>query len=375
MTTLIHTLKYKEPHLRDYKGDVTKRWAVYWYIFDTKNERWIRQVKWISINLNPRERYTEAERLISEIKKDLKRGFTGDAKKNIPRIEEAIDMAIAFKSNYLSSRTSQSYTNIAAKFKKWAKKNCPVMKVTDFTKYDANRFLNELFIKKKFAAKTINCYTQYLQAIFNYIGELHKLDENPFKKKKLKEAVPEITVWDDGSKKKLADYTRVNEPELFIIILLVYHCFIRPNEIRLLKIKDIDLDKGIVRINASTSKTNIFKSPTLSNQLIELLQPIASSYNKNLYLFSDELRPGPKPISRNIISMRFKHIREKLGISKELKLYSFKHTGNSELIDLGINIRELQLQNGHTSIAMTERYIYRLNSGANLNIKMNVKNL
>ena len=73
-------------------------------------------------------------------------------------------------------------------------------------------------------------------------------------------------------------------------------------------------------------------------------------------------------MSINIMTSRFVKIREDLGLSKMYKLYSWKHTGNIAAERAGISMRELQEQNGHTTIATTEIYFRKLKANQNPNL-------
>lgn len=164
---------------------------------------------------------------------------------------------------------------------------------------------------------------------------------------------------------KLSAYLKENNKNMFLFVLLVYHCFIRPAEILKLKIKDVDFEKGIIRISSSISKNNKTSYTTMSNQLMELMQEYKEK-DKELYIFSSRMNPGLGSLGRNTVTTRFRIICRKLQLPEDLKLYNFKHTGNTEMIQKGMNIRELQLQNRHSDISITERYLYRLGGNANL---------
>lgn len=353
------------PKVRDYDGDLSKRWAV-WVNVPAGNTT-ERRIYWISQKFKTKlERYAEADRIINEIQDKVNRGEWADIKKvstGYERLENALNSALEFKKNYISNRTYQSYSNLVKRLNKWIRKEgLQNIRVDQFTEFHANAFIQIISSGK--SAKTINSYTGYLASLWERIGKLTPC-KNVFKIDRLPEKQPDIALWDPASLDKITSYLKENDPGMFLVVLLIFHCFMRPNEIRQVQFKDIDLDRGIIKVSGQKSKSRRFKYPTLSRQLIDVFLSMASNYPADYFIISRGFKPGPEPISRNIISERFKKIRRALGIQDVLKLYSFKHTGNTKMIEKGLNIRELQAQNGHHDISITERYLQRLYSNAN----------
>ena len=68
------------------------------------------------------------------------------------------------------------------------------------------------------------------------------------------------------------------------------------------------------------------------------------------------------------MTTKFTKIRDDMGLSNMYKLYSWKHTGNIAAERAGISLRELQEQNGHTTVATTEIYFRKMKANQNPNI-------
>jgi integrase len=67
--------------------------------------------------------------------------------------------------------------------------------------------------------------------------------------------------------------------------------------------------------------------------------------------------------------MRFNKFRDELNLSKEIKFYSWKHSGASELKDAGANMYEIQRHFRHKSVTTTEQYWRKRLGGTKDNIK------
>lgn len=73
--------------------------------------------------------------------------------------------------------------------------------------------------------------------------------------------------------------------------------------------------------------------------------------------------------------LRFNTIRDELGLNKDYKLYSMKHTGAGFLLDVpGITIKDIQEHLGHTDIHSTYQYIKKYRGMTSEKIKHNFPN-
>lgn len=139
-----------------------------------------------------------------------------------------------------------------------------------------------------------------------------------------------------------------------------YYCAIRPNELRQLRIRDIDLEKQVVRIPAPVAKNRTTELVNIPAQMVRALRSIGiEGMCRDWLLFSSDGHPGEKMYGRNTMAFRFNRIRNKLGIPSEYKLYSYKHTGGVRLVSAGVDVWELQRHFRHRSVDTTERYIRR----------------
>jgi len=348
---------YSKVKIRDYQGEIKKRWCVYWFE-DRK-----RKVIWISIKLDRAGRYVQAHKIKTEVESKLNGTFVT----NDTPIIDALNEILTFFERDVSLRTLQSYQAEVHKLIDWLKqKKLHRLKISEFNENMAKKFYNEVYFIQKISNKTINSYVGYLKTIFNRISKQYVRIENPFVWfHKMHEDEPQIVVWDEQNKQRLSTYLKQLDSPLRLAVLFIYHCFIRPNEARQLQFKDIDLKRGIVRVKSTIAKNNRVRYPTMSEQIIEILTPMVAMFPADFYIFSKKLQPGFFPVSRNIISNYFRKVRIDAGIPNYLNMYAFKHTGNTEMLEKGATLEDLMLQNGHHDFAITRKYIKRLYSKAN----------
>lgn len=162
--------------------------------------------------------------------------------------------------------------------------------------------------------------------------------------------------------------------QLYLACMMMYYCFIRPgNEMRHLKVGDIDLEAGTIKIPLNTAKSKRTEIVTMPNQLIELCREYGLvEADKGLYVFSKRKTYGNIALSENVMAYRFNRVRDRLGLPRGYKYYSFKHTGATTLHQSGnVSMRELMDQLRHTKLEATQHYVKRHAGVINTRIREN----
>jgi integrase len=147
------------------------------------------------------------------------------------------------------------------------------------------------------------------------------------------------------------------DPDLWLACQFLYYCFIRPGELRLLKIGDIFFDENKICLRAEISKNK--KQQYVTIPLAFRSQVAALAYrapNEFVFFKSD----CTKPLPINSMMNRFRVVLRALGFGKEYKFYSWKHTGAVACVRAGASLKELQIQLRHYSLEEVDRYIRQL---------------
>ena len=162
----------------------------------------------------------------------------------------------------------------------------------------------------------------------------------------------------DNDRRLLMAAMRKYDRQLWIVCLLQYYCAIRPGECRLLKVGDLDFDAETIRVPKEVSKNREGETVVMPVQLVRQLKKEGyAEAEKRLYLFSASGTPGDRLLGKNYFRNHFNLLRNKLGLSQDYKLYSFKYTGGVALVNAGIDTWELQRHFRHKSIDTTEHYL------------------
>jgi len=143
------------------------------------------------------------------------------------------------------------------------------------------------------------------------------------------------------------------------IIETLYSCGLRVSELCNLKISDLYLDEGFIKVEGKGSK--------------QRLVPISERAIKEIkYWLMDRSHGRIKPgfedivflarwgngISRIMIFHLIKELAEKAGIQKVISPHTFRHSFATHLLEGGANLRAIQAMLGHESIATTEIYTH-----------------
>lgn len=144
------------------------------------------------------------------------------------------------------------------------------------------------------------------------------------------------------------------------ILETMYSCGLRVTEVTELKISQLYLDLGFIRVRGKGDK--------------ERLVPIGNSASKYISIYKKNIRPqvdvkkgnedilflnrrGTK-LSRVMIFYIIKDLALKAGIKKTVSPHTFRHSFATHLIEGGADLRAVQEMLGHASIITTEIYTH-----------------
>ncbi|MCT4636251.1 MAG: site-specific integrase [Bacteroidales bacterium] len=303
--------------------------------------------------------------------------LTGRSKKTAKSVTYFLSDYLTYKKSQLKKKSYESYVSKLRLFNSW-------LKVNKFGDYDVaaldNRiilkFFNFLIKERELARPTVEKYKVNLSDFFKYLRKKKVVFVNP-----VYDIVYPSKVVDKSAKpfprgvlKNILEIIKESDPQLFLACMFIYYCFLRPSyELRFLKIKDLNLDEGLLWVNPSHSKTGRAETIDIPDQLIELCRYVydLELYNHEFYVFGNGGRPGPNHYGVNTLREKFNRIRDKNGISKDYKFYSMKHTGAGILLESGATISELMSQLRHTELTSTQHYIRRHFGDRNNKVRKN----
>lgn len=143
------------------------------------------------------------------------------------------------------------------------------------------------------------------------------------------------------------------------ILETLYSCGLRVSELCNLKLSDLYLDEGFIKVEGKGSKQRLVPiSQRAISEINGWLENRIDGKIKQGYEDYVFLARWGKNISRIMVFHLIKELAEKAGIKKTISPHTFRHSFATHLLEGGANLRAIQAMLGHESIATTEIYTH-----------------
>lgn len=178
---------------------------------------------------------------------------------------------------------------------------------------------------------------------------------------KLKRILPDVLSFDEIE--KIIAQIDLSKPEggrNKAILETMYSCGLRVSEVVNLKLSNLYLDVGFIRVIGKGDK--------------ERLVPVGSDAVKYINIYRNDIRvhiaiePGQEDflflnrrgskLSRVMIFLIIKELCRMAGITKNISPHTFRHSFATHLVEGGADLRAVQEMLGHESITTTEIYTH-----------------
>jgi len=138
------------------------------------------------------------------------------------------------------------------------------------------------------------------------------------------------------------------------IIATFYATGLRCNELRDLKIGDIDSQRMVIHVREA--KGGIPRDIGLSPLLLERLKVYWRWRRPTNWLFPSKMRPD-QPMERKTIRMACNLAGRRAGIDRPVTPHVFRHSCATHMLEAGADLRTIQVLLGHADIQTTARYL------------------
>jgi integrase len=211
---------------------------------------------------------------------------------------------------------------------------------------------------RKISNRTYNNILQSLRCCFNFLVEKEFLIINPFFKIHQRQTEQtEIIAFNQEELTLISSTLPSYNFDLYVVALLVFNCFLRPQEIVRLQVRHLKGVHEYLPIPGNVSKNKKNESIAMTPAVRSALEKLDFNFPGDYYVFSKHLKRGDCQIAPTRIAEEWKKYCLKYGIEKNI--YALKHTGNGMALENGANVRDLQLQNRHSSLDQTQKYLDR----------------
>jgi integrase/recombinase XerD len=143
------------------------------------------------------------------------------------------------------------------------------------------------------------------------------------------------------------------------ILEILYSCGLRVSELCNLKLSDLYLEEGFIKVEGKGSKQRLI--PISQRGINELKNYFIDRNHISIkkgfedYVFISKRGTN---ISRIMVFHIIKVLAENIGLKKTISPHTFRHSFATHLLEGGCNLRAIQSMLGHESIATTEIYMH-----------------
>ena len=178
---------------------------------------------------------------------------------------------------------------------------------------------------------------------------------------KLKRALPDILSFEEIE--DVLSQIDLSKPEggrNKAIVETMYSCGLRVSEIVNLKISNLHLEVGFIRVIGKGDKERLVPVGKSAVKFINIyknkirVHTNATAGNEDILFLNNR---GSK-LSRVMIFLIIKDLVKKAGIKKNISPHTFRHSFATHLIEGGADLRAVQEMLGHESITTTEIYTH-----------------
>jgi integrase/recombinase XerD len=211
------------------------------------------------------------------------------------------------------------------------------------------KFLLHLVQQRKLAPSTVEIHRAALK--FLYVKTLHRawFDESIPRARK-RQRLPAVLSADEVT--RILDHT--TNIKHWVMIATFYATGLRCNELRNLKISDIDSQRMVIHVREA--KGGIPRDIALSPALLERLRVYWRRSKPKDWLFPSKMRPQ-QMMERKSIRFACNVAGRRAGIDKPVTPHVFRHSFATHMLEAGADLRTIQILLGHADIQTTARYL------------------
>lgn len=143
------------------------------------------------------------------------------------------------------------------------------------------------------------------------------------------------------------------------MVELTYASGLRVSELIDLKISDLHMQMGFIKVFGKGSKERIVpvnkEAIEIIKEYLENIRPKFANIKSKDYLF---LNQHGYPLTRQSFFLMIKDKAKKVGITKDISPHKLRHSFASHLLERGLDLRLIQEMLGHEDISTTEIYTH-----------------
>lgn len=260
----------------------------------------------------------------------------------------------------LRKKTAVDYQNRLVQLLKYE----AVHRVGDICCFDRryiSRFLDYIFLEIGDGAVTRNNYLTWLSTLSTWLVEKGFLEHKPSDKinyLKVSRRNKQRRLITQEELTAIRDYLMQTNRHYLLACYMIYYMFIRPKELSYIRIGDISVMQRTLVIRAEYSKNRTTQVVTIPEKVLMLMLRLGVLNNPPEYfLFGSRFRPNARRHSEAHIRYYWlETVRPALRLTDDVKFYSLKDSGITNMIRSGQDLLTVRDQARHSSVEITDMY-------------------
>lgn len=312
-----------------------------------------------------RERLLSAQKIADELNRKLAGGWSPLYETTDSRLYTTISV---MRDKFLRHKeaegvrpaTMTSYKCLTGMFLRWCEDSGRASRYSGtFLKRDAVEYMDYTLERGK-SNRNYDNVLKMQKVFFSWGLENCYCRENPFAtiKPLPKEKKKRILI-DANSRSSIDEYLKTRHPQLRLFIHLIYTSAMRPKEISMIRLRDINLKDHYIRVPAESSKNKKERVATITGPIIEYIASLMKTHQDgDMFLFGATVgsMPGKTKMSMARMRKKWMDVRSELGLPNEMQLYSFRDTGLVDLLHAGVDPLTVQHHADHSSLDVQRIY-------------------
>lgn len=268
------------------------------------------------------------------------------------------ELFITEKKKELRENSLRSYSSFINILIEWVNLTNKGMFASMFTQIFAVRYMDYIYTSRNVGTTTYNNHIKMGRAFFNWAKERCYVKQNSFDfvKPKPKQKKTRTIIPSDVRQKIITDLQNHN-PNYLIICKLVYNSLLRPNEIKLLRVVDVQLENNCIQVPGLIAKNHNTRFAAINSEIVNSLKTLnLERYPLNYYLFGTNLEPSKTRAGNGRYGEEWQKMKKRLKLPTEMQMYSLRDTGIYDMLKSGIDDLSVMQHADHSSLEMTTLY-------------------
>lgn len=256
-------------------------------------------------------------------------------------------MILAMRQRGFSPRTHKTYLSAVAELARYFHRSPELI-----TSRELQDFFNYLVHERNLSPASCRVYLNGVRFLYLKVLEWPSFDVKLVVPRRA-QRIPELLTRAEVGRILAA----CKNPKHRMLLELTYGCGLRVSEIVALQVRDIDGERGLLRVVQGKGAKD--RMVTLPDTLLDRLRSYWTHCRPGAWLFPTS-HAADSPICLSTAQRVFTSAKRRAGIDKIGGIHSLRHAYATHQLENGLPVHELQHLLGHNDLRSTERYLHWL---------------